>query len=112
MKKYTDADYRIDFRGYLDRLTPEEEAERGWRGGVFVGLLTKGEWERRDAELREIYGRGMDSANYGEYLMRCRMNRENTRREKKEHQKSLGRFFYAEREGLPHAGATDESLDF
>lgn len=108
---YTEAQYLNDYADYFASLTAEEEAGRKKLGGVFVGLLTREEWEQRDERMRQRYGSGMSDGNYEAYLQRCRINTENVRLRGEERKRQTQRFFEAERLGVPHHGATDESLD-
>lgn len=109
---YTEQQYTEDYAEHLSSLTPEELAKRGYLGGVFVGLLTRDEWQQRDAEMRERFGSesGMSDGSYEAYLRRCRVNTENVRRRSEERERQTHRFFEAERLGIPHHGQTDERL--
>lgn len=102
--------YEKDYADHLNELTAEEESGREMRGGVFAGLLTRAEWETRDADLRREFGSGMDEKTYEDYLMRSRLNKANVQRRKAEAQRQTRRFFEAERCGIPHHGQSDERI--
>lgn len=110
MTEYTQEQYQKDYADSLESLTASEQDGRKTLGGVFVGLLTCAEFEKRDAEMHALYGTGMSDESYAAYLRRCRVNTRSAQQRQENSERHTRAFFAAERAGVPHHGSTDETL--